>query len=134
MERTARLVPRENGRGASYGEPLDAIEQVGVPSDNSFSILLKCDDSIKPFIEAASLKAGNMMYDIMKMAEQVVAVRVHWLPIYYDSSILYELCSKYGVVLDIKTMLTARLSSRQMSLGNILYPIWLISTLARVSC
>ena len=109
-----RLVPRENGRGASYGEPLDAIEQVGVPSvekegilKNSLSTLLKYDDSITPFIEAACLKAGNMMYDIMKMAEQVVAVRVHWLPIYYDSSILYELCSKYGVVLDIKMMKTA---------------------------
>lgn len=119
MERTVRLVPRESGRGASYGELLDAIEQVGVPTaeiegifkvsptDNSFSILLKYDDSIQPFIETASLKAGNMIYDIMKMAEQVVTVRVHWLPIYYDSSILYELFSKYGEVLDIKMMKTA---------------------------
>ena len=48
-----------------------------------------------------------MIYDIMKMAEQVVTVRVHWLPIYYDSSILYELFSKYGEVLDIKMMKTA---------------------------
>ena len=118
MERTVRLVPRESGRGASYGELLDAIEQVGVPTaeiegifkvsptDNSFSILLKYDNSIQTFIETASLKAGNMIYDIMKMAEQVVTVRVHWLPIFYDSSILYELFSKYGEVLDIKMMKT----------------------------
>ena len=61
--------------------------------------------------ETASLKAGNMIYDIMKMvSEQVVTVRVHVAPHLNvpDSSILtIEPSAQNGEWLGIKLMRTA---------------------------
>ena len=37
----------------------------------------------------------------MKMTEQVVTLRIHWLPLYFDNLILREIFSQYGDILDI---------------------------------
>lgn len=41
------------------------------------------------------------------MTEQIVSVRVHWLPVYYDNSILWEIFSEFGKVLSVDMLKTA---------------------------
>ena len=43
----------------------------------------------------------------MKMNEQVVSLRIHWLPIYFDNAILREIFDADGEVMDIKLLKTA---------------------------
>ena len=53
----------------------------------------------------------------MKMSEQVVVCRVHWLPIYYDHTILRQIFSAYGNVLNIDMMNTSH--ARLVALNGI---------------
>ena len=47
------------------------------------------------------------MTDIMKLSEQVVSLRVHWLPLYYDSLLLTEILDPFGEVLDVNMLRSA---------------------------
>ena len=47
----------------------------------------------------ASLKAGSCYYHAIKMDEQVVNTRFHWLPLYFKNSLLHEIFSMYGEVM-----------------------------------
>lgn len=43
----------------------------------------------------------------MKINEQVVTLRIHWLPLYFDNSILYEIFGQFGEILSVKMLKTA---------------------------
>ena len=43
----------------------------------------------------------------MKMNEQVVSLRIHWLPIYFENAILREIFEADGKIMDIKMLKTA---------------------------
>ena len=61
MERTVRLVPRESGRGASYGELLDAIEQVGVPTAEIEGIFKVSPTDNSPFCSSMTIKSNHLL-------------------------------------------------------------------------
>ena len=50
----------------------------------------------------ASLRAGSCYYQVMKMDEQIVNIRVHWLPLNFKNSLLHEIFSMYGEVMSIE--------------------------------
>ena len=111
--RTLRLVPRESS-SVSYGELLSVLEAENLKpddieaifkvsaSDPSYSLLVAYPDTADKLRRKKVLKDKNLVLDVMMMNEQIVNIRVHWLPIYYDGSILREIFAEYGEVLDIK--------------------------------
>ena len=122
LERTIRLVPNGEAygvRSSSYGELLNALCDAGVvpeevhgifkvsANDHPYSILLSNLEAVDKVIAIKQIKAGKVTLDIMKMSEQIVNLRIHWLPIYYDHTILKAIFTDYGEVLDIKMMKTS---------------------------
>ena len=43
-----------------------------------------------------SIRAGNVDFNVMRLDEQVVVLRVHWLPLYYDNLLLSEVLEPFG--------------------------------------
>lgn len=119
LERTIRLVPLEPAKSCSYGELLNGLcngvvqpdEINGIfrvsPTDSSYSVLFRFSDTVDEVVKLKQIKAGSCVFDVMKMTEQVLNLRIHWLPIYFDNSILSEILSQYGEILDIKMLKTA---------------------------
>lgn len=120
LERTVRLVPSSTSdQQASYGELLNGLCAAGIQpdeingifkvssNDNSYSVLFGYHDTVERVVDLGEIYAGKCKYLIMKMSEQVVSIRVHWLPIYFDNAILHEILSDYGKVLDISLMKTS---------------------------
>ena len=121
LERTVKLVPDDpyGARGASYGDLLNALMTAGISpdeinaifkvsaNDTSYSVLLAENESVEKMHQIGRIQAGKIHFDIMKMTDQIVNLRIHWLPIFYDNSILREIFSQYGKILDIKMMKTA---------------------------
>ena len=105
--------------GCSSGEMLNALIAKGVepedivgiykvsPSDSVYSVLFKFTDIADLVVSWGSLLAGKASFDSMKLNEQVVNVRVHWLPLFYDNSILREILSDYGEILEFKMLKAA---------------------------
>lgn len=119
LSRTVRLVPCQPMVSCSYGELLNGICDAGIQpdeisgifkvssTDSSYSILFKFTDTVDQFMRLSKIQAGKCSFDIMKMNEQVVNIRVHWLPIYFDNSILREIFADFGEVMDIQMLRTA---------------------------
>ena len=114
LVRTLRLVPRESRSSVSYGELLSVLEAENLKpddreaifnvsaSDPSYSLLVAYPDAADKLRRKKVLKHNNLILDVMMMNEQIVNIRVHWLPIYCDGSILREIFAEYGEVLYIK--------------------------------
>ena len=121
LERTVKLVPDDpyGARGASYGDLMNALMTAGISpaeinaifkvsaNDTSYSVLLAENESVEKMHQIGRIQAGKIHFDIMKMTDQIVNLRIHWLPIFYDNSILREIFSQYEKILDIKMMKTA---------------------------
>ena len=58
-------------------------------------------------VSLGSLLAGKSIFDSMKLNEQVKNVRIHWLPLFYDNTILRQILSAYGEILDFKMLKAA---------------------------
>ena len=65
-------------------------------------MIVTYQDSAEKLRRKKVLKHNDLIFDVMMINEQIVTIRVHWLPIYYDGSILREIFAEYGEVLDIK--------------------------------
>ena len=50
------------------------------PSDSSFSVLFKFSDVVDDIVGRETLQVGLTSFEPMRMNEQVVSIRVHWLP------------------------------------------------------
>lgn len=59
--------------------------------DHDYSIRCKFPDRVDNLIEMDRLTARNDSVDVMKMTEQIVNLRVHCLPLYFDNIILKEI-------------------------------------------
>ena len=57
------------------------------------------------------VKMGTTEFDIVKMNEQIVNLRVHWLPLFYDSLILNEIFDSFGEVLNVTMLKCAHAES-----------------------
>ena len=113
LERTVKLVPDDpyGARGASYGDLLNALMTAGISpdeinaifkvsaNDTSYSVLLAENESVEKMHQIGRIQAGKTHFDIRKMTDQIVNFRIHWLPIFYDNSILREIFSQYRKIL-----------------------------------
>lgn len=119
LKRTLRLVPDEGRSGASVGDILNGLSGIGVTPDeieavykvsafdSSFSVMLKFSDTVELVSSKRKIQVRGNNFQIMKMNEQVVTIRVHWLPLYFDNSILHEILGQFGEVLNVKLLKTA---------------------------
>ena len=108
----------------SAGELLIAIHATGVEPDDvagifkvgaldsSFSVQISFTDIAEQVNALQCLQVGQQVFDILKMDEQIINIRVHWLPLFYDNIIINEVLSKFGeVVGDIKMLKNAHADS-----------------------
>lgn len=122
MDRTVRLVPTMESsynRTSSYGDLLNALCKAGIKPeqirgifkvsayDNSYSVLMADQESVEQIMSLINLRAEKVIFHIMKMSEQIVTIRIHWLPIYYDNSLLRAIFCDYGKILDINMSRTS---------------------------
>ena len=119
LKRTLKLVPEETRSSASVGDILNGLSDIGVAPDEveavykvsafdpSFSVMLKFSDTVELVSSKRKMRVNGNSYQIMKMNEQVVSIRVHWLPLYFDNSILHEILGQFGEVLSVKLLKTA---------------------------
>ena len=117
IRKMVQLVLKSGSKAASYGELLNALEDLGVPpaeiegkvssTDNTYSVQMRFEDTVEAIVEKGEFYIGGNQFDIMELTEQIVTVRVHWLPLYFDNVILEEIFSEYGQVLGISMTKTA---------------------------
>ena len=117
LSRTVRLVPIGYGQNTAYGEILNAFlearidQQDGVfkvsSFDKSYSVLFSYSDKVERYMGLEELKCGSQRFAIMCMSEQIVSLRIHWLPVYYNNSILREIFGEWGKVLSVDMLKTA---------------------------
>ena len=119
LQRTLKFVPCRRNSRTSAGELLLALSQYGLGPqdvegiykvsalDNSYSIQLGFSDTVERVAALKSITAGDTKFDIMKLDEQVVSLRVHWLPLYYDNLLLNEILDSFGNVMSVNYLRTA---------------------------
>ena len=64
-------------------------------NDYSFSLLLSNEGTVNSLRDKKVIGNNKVKLNVISMAEQIVTLRVHWLPLYYDNRLLCE----YGEVL-----------------------------------
>ena len=119
LDLTLRFVPMRKRVSTSVGELINGIAATGVQPedisgvykvsafDSSFTVQFKYSDTLDHVAEMKKIKVGEFDFDIMRLSEQVVSLRVHWLPLYYDSLLLTEILEPFGEVLDVNMLKSA---------------------------
>ena len=119
LRRTVRLVPMSQRSNVSTGELLNGLcgariqpdEIAGIykvsAADSAFSIYFKFNDTVGNILQIGEINAGNVTFQTMRMTEQIVTIRVHWLPLYYDDALLKEILGEFGEVQEIRLLRTA---------------------------
>ena len=121
LARTVKMVPKEyvGQTSVSYGELLTGLCEAGVKpediqgiykvsaKDSSYSVMFKYDDAMLMMHKKGSILINKVVFNIMKMDEQIVTLRVHWLPLYFDNSLLREVFAEYGKVIDVVMLKTS---------------------------
>ena len=114
LGRMLRLIPREIHGFVSYGELFGGLKAAGVepkevesvfkvsPSDNAYNLICTYDDTYQRLLKQHILDIGNGrdMF-MMQSTQNIVSVKVHWLPVHYDRTLLVEIFSAYGRVLKV---------------------------------
>ena len=80
-------------------------------NDFTFSVCFQFEDAVRHVAALKKVKMGNTEFDIVKMNEQIVNLRVHWLPLFYDSLILKEIFDSFGEVLNVTMLKSAHKES-----------------------
>lgn len=113
MKLTLKLFPTEPGP-SSYNDVFTALDKEGLnPSDilglykvsandSSYSLFLSNEGVVQKLKSKKVIGSGKTRFTVMSMSEQVVNLRIHWLPLYYDNRILKAIFCDYGEVLDIR--------------------------------
>ena len=113
LKMTIKLVPMEVGN-CSYGEVFKVLDKYGVKpqdilgcykvsaSDSSFSIFMANEEVVKMLKEKKVLEDGRLKFMVMCMTDQLVNIRVHWLPLFYDNRIVKAMLSDYGEIQEIR--------------------------------
>ena len=121
LARIVKMEPKEyvGQTSVSYGELLTGLCEAGVKpedisgiykvsvKDSSYSVLFKYDDAMLMMHKKGSILINKVVFNIMKMDEQIVTLRVHWLPLYMDNSLLREVFAEYAKVIDVVMLKTS---------------------------
>ena len=73
-------------------------------NDRSFSLIMKDKGTAKRLVDAKFIGRGSKRFTGMLCSEQIVSLRIHWLPLYYQDGLLNALFCDYGEVSDVKHM------------------------------
>ena len=98
LQRIVKFMATGYRSGCSTGEMLNALIERGVepddrivgiykvsPSDSIYSVLFKFTDVADQVVQWAPLHVGKSVFETMKLNEQVINVRVHWLPLFFEN-------------------------------------------------
>ena len=55
-------------------------------------------------MDAKFIGRGSKRFAVMLCSEQIVSLRIYWLPLYYQDPLLNAISCDYGEVLDVKHM------------------------------
>ncbi|MCU7836931.1 MAG: hypothetical protein KZQ83_16970, partial [gamma proteobacterium symbiont of Taylorina sp.] len=72
--------------------------------DSTFSVLLANTDTVNKIDKLGQIKTNKVTFDVMKMDEQIVNIRIHWLPLYYTNTLIKAMLCEYGEVMDVRMM------------------------------
>ena len=70
-------------------------------NDYSFSLFLSNEGTVN-LRDKKVIGNNKVKLNVISMAEEIVTLRVHWLPLYYDNRLLKAIFCEYGEVLDIR--------------------------------
>ena len=109
---TVKLVPCDF-RSASYGDVLAVLGAEGVPpedllglykvssTDSSFQVFLDNESTLQKLPDKKIVTNGKVRFSVVSMVEQIVKLKSHWLPLFYDNRIPKAIFCDYGEVMDI---------------------------------
>lgn len=113
LKMTVKVVPMEGGN-CTYGDVFRVLDKYGVKpqdilgcykvsaNDSSFSIFMGNEEIVRRLKEKKFLEVDKLKFMVMCMTEQLVSIRVHWLPLFYDNRIVKAMLSDYGEIQDIR--------------------------------
>ena len=121
LELTVKIVPVDQGprKQMSYGDVINSLCDAGIKgeevggiykvshADYSFSVLMADLASVEKIVSLQKLQAGRTALNIQRMTEQTITLRVHWLPLYYENSILKSALSRFGEITSINMLHTS---------------------------
>ena len=119
LKLTLKLTPTTKRANVSVGELINGIAGAGVHPDevsgvykvsafdSSFCVEFKYMDTLEHVTKLPCIRAGNTDFDVMRLDEQVVTLRVHWLPLYYDNLLLTEVFEPFGQVMKCNSLKSA---------------------------
>ena len=109
---TVKISPTQYGQ-TSYDDVFRAIDKAGIkpddiggmykvsPNDFTYSLLLNNSEAKKLLIDKKVIGEGKKQFSVVRMTEQCVKLKIHWLPLFYDNMLLDAVFSDYGEVLKI---------------------------------
>ena len=113
LQLTLKLVPQGLDT-ISYNDLFLILEKEGVhpedilglykvsANDYSFSLFLSNEGTVNSLRDKKVIGNSKVKLNVISMAEQIVTLRVHWLPLYYDNRLLKAILCEYGEILDIR--------------------------------
>ena len=113
LQLTVKLVPQGLDT-ISYNDLFLILEKEGVrpedilglykvsANDYSFSLFLSNEGTVNSLRDKKVIGNSKVKLNVISMAEQIVTLRVHWLPLYYDNRLLKAILCEYGEILDIR--------------------------------
>ena len=108
-----KLVPVMEGTRLGFDEVLNGLVNAGVqldqigginkvsPTEPSYNVFCKTEDVFDMLLNKKILKIGRHKVHVCTLAEQIVSLRVHWLPFYIDNLMLKEIFSEYGEIVQL---------------------------------
>lgn len=117
LDLTVICVPTDNSNVA-YGDLMNTLHVNGIQakeidgiykvsaSDSCFSVLFKDQSTVKHLTRLGKLSSPKFTFDLVHMSQQVIKLRVHWLPLFYGDSLKSVFC-EYGEVIEVKRLKTA---------------------------
>ena len=106
-----KLILTNGGTRSSFGEILTGLVDIGVqleeiigihkvsPTELSYNVICRSEDTFDMLLKKQILDIGRQKFHVCTLAEQIVGLEIHWLPLYIDNMMLMEIFSEYGEVL-----------------------------------
>lgn len=110
---TVRLSP-QSWVSSSYLDVLNILEEEGLKaedilglykvsaSDSNYSLFLSNEDALNFLKEKKVIGNSRLKFNVVGLTEQVVSLRIHWLPLFYDNRLLKAIFCDYGEVIDVR--------------------------------
>ena len=89
---------RESSADEDYITPNKTAKAIRWAEESNSIETSKNDDAMRMIHLKGSIVINKILLDIMRMDEQIVSIKAHWLPLNMDNSLIREVFSEYGKV------------------------------------